>query len=401
MGSECITIAASIEGNRGVCLDGGRPNSPFQRVSPTGRPGLLDRTKACRVRLTGVFAFWYYPRRMSPLAQRAWSLTPMNLTANSKPRLFVSVAPCVPFTRGAVGALCALLLAMAGWGCSLTESRSQAAAAAEARQLTDEAIKARERGELETAARYLHRSLDKNPDDFQARCQLAETQLLRGRVEQALDELETARELNPDSMAVHVRLGELELGRRRFRRALTHLDEALELDPANETVYWLRGKALEGLDRDSEALASYYRALEFNPRSNPALLAVSRLHLAAGRPRQSLAKLRTVLGSQASPDEHRQAQRLMATALFRLERWSPAETAFANLIQMGDASAEDYCRLAYSQFQAGKPAEAQLSVAEALMRDPDHKGARALEQRLAASSRKALARANQRATLSH
>lgn len=301
--------------------------------------------------------------------------------------------------RHSSGAICAVLLILAASGCALARRPFQRRNGEEVRQLTEHAVAAREKGELEAAARYLHKAIAKDPDDFQARCQMAEVDWEQGREEAAIKELKTAREINPDSAAVHLRLGEVELGRHRFRQALGHLEEALELNPKNPTVYCLRGEAFEALKRTDEALASYYRGLEFDPRNSQALLGVSRIQLAAGKPRRSLAKLRTVLAGGAKPEDRKQAFSLLGTAHLRLKHWAEAATALEQLIAEAGGSTDDYYRLAYAQLNAGETDKARQNLREVLVRDAKHAGARALRDRLAKSGPGPVASTNKRRVL--
>jgi len=285
---------------------------------------------------------------------------------------------------------------LAASGCALARRPIQQRDGEEVRQLVEHSISAREKGELEVAERYLHKAITKDPDDFQARCQMAEVDCEQNRTEAAIKELKTAREINPDSALVHLRLGEVELQRHRFRQALGHLDEALELDPANSVTYALRGEALEALEHIDEAMASYYRGLEFDPRNSRALLGVSRIQLATGKPGQSLAKLRTVLAEGAKPEDRKQAFSLLGTAHLQLKNWTEAATALAQLIAEAGGSTDDYYRLAYAQLNAGETDKARQNLREVLVRDAQHAGARALRDRLAKSGPGPVASTNKR-----
>jgi tetratricopeptide (TPR) repeat protein len=266
----------------------------------------------------------------------------------------------------------------------------------EVRQLTEHAVASRERGDLEAAARDLQKALQKAPDDFQARREMAEVDWRQGRPDAAVEGLQAAREINPDSVAVHLRLGEIELGRHRYQTALAHVDEALELDPANAEIYCLRGEALEALGRRDEALASYYRGLAFVARDSRALLGVSRIQLAEGKPRRSLVQLRTLIRSDATPEERHAARLLTAEALVQLERWAEAASVMDQVIADHGGSADDYYRLAYAQVGAGEAQEARQTLGEVFRRDPKHAGAQALQDRLASTQPDAVASANQR-----
>jgi hypothetical protein len=83
----------------------------------------------------------------------------------------------------------------------------------------------------------------------------------------------------------------------------------------------------------------------------------------------------------------------------QLERWVEAASVIDQVITEYGGSADDYYQLAYAQVGAGRSQEATQTLGEVFRRDPNHAGARALQDRLASSQPDAVASANQRKVL--
>jgi serine/threonine protein kinase/Tfp pilus assembly protein PilF len=162
---------------------------------------------------------------------------------------------------------------------------------------------------------------------------------------QAATHFERAVDLEPQSLWPHFYKGQCAFQRGRYEDAVTAFTACVVLAPRSAWCFHNRALAYAQLDRADEALHDYDRALELEPTFAPAALYRAVLHARHQRYAAALADLQRALDNGANP------------AVVHYER---ARVYLA---------------------QGDRPA-ALASLHDALRHDPEHKEARALQDRL-------------------
>ncbi len=272
----------------------------------------------------------------------------------------------------------------------------------------------------------LHRALQLSPALLEAREGLADLYRRTSRTEERLSELAALQALDPVSPARHVALGLAHADAGQFDRAVLILGRAAERFPTHAEIYvalgrvWLeaaqaRGdavalqKALEALERaaagegSSEALMLLGRALllaDENERAASVLVdattkkpldpsAFYYLADAAERIGNVPVARGALLDYYAlnDPEDDRRRARLYERIANLSARMSEPAAAVAWFQRAIDADAQlvdaaFLVRFAEAQWRAGNPAGARDTIAKALEKEPQHRGARALLRRM-------------------
>jgi tetratricopeptide (TPR) repeat protein len=209
-----------------------------------------------------------------------------------------------------------------------------------------------------------------------------------GQVLRAVRLLRRTLEVFPDHPGAHLALGRIwldasEHGRDRaaLAAATTSLERAVTLEPSGR-AWTLLGQAHLAASNVDEAERALARAAEMLPVDPPALLSLGELAAKAGRDaaaRQALVAYAALTGDTRNRLEL--AQRIGDLSM-RLGEPGTAATWYTRAAEGPRASAALLMRLAEAHRQAGAIDAARAAVAQALARDPDHAGARALARRL-------------------
>jgi len=239
-----------------------------------------------------------------------------------------------------------------------------------------------ERGDWPGAEALLHKAVEACPADVEARRSYADTLAHRGATGAAIVQLEEARRVAPEDASLAVRAGELYLTIDRPDKAGESAGRALDVDPRYAPAWALRAQVMERNGRLRQALADYQRALGYDPNNADWMLRLAEVYRRLGAPSRALAALERLIDTYPSGEEPQQVLYLEGLALTALGRYSDATTALAAASQRGSPTAELLCRLAEAQWRAGRPAEAQSSLQQALALEPTHPGSVVLAQRL-------------------
>jgi tetratricopeptide (TPR) repeat protein len=273
------------------------------------------------------------------------------------------------------------LAALAGCRAFSREGSGPRSVAA-SRQLSRQGTTAMERGDWPGAESLLHKAVEACPLDVEARRSYSETLWHRGATGAAIVQLEEARRVAPEDVSLAVRAGELYLSLDRLDKAREASDQALDVDPKYAAAWALRGQVMERSGQLRPALAAYQRALGYEPGNTEWLLRLAESYRRLGTPSRALAALQTLIDTYPSGEEPQQVLYLQGLALSALGRYSAAAESFATATQRGGPTAELLCRLAEAQLMAGRAAEAQSSVQQALALEPAHQGSLLLAQRM-------------------
>jgi tetratricopeptide (TPR) repeat protein len=162
--------------------------------------------------------------------------------------------------------------------------------------LIDAARAARERGDLDTAARTLLQALESEPESLPARNELAVVLLALGRPDQAQQLLRWVLKRAPDLAAAHTNSGIAWQAMGRFDEALAAFGRAVALEPDDAGARNNLALCLRRLDRHDEAEAELRRALALAPGDAWTVTNLAVLLRDLGRPREARALAEPELG---------------------------------------------------------------------------------------------------------
>ncbi len=262
----------------------------------------------------------------------------------------------------------------------------------------------RQRGDLEQAAEYFERALDRRPNDFPALVWLISTRLNLGQPEAVQPWLERARTLRPGSAVVRFQEGRTAVANQDHAAAVEHLTAVLRLDPNASIVHYPlamahralghreaaeyhlghargdgdgggelglndplmadlsdllstpqahRERALEAAangDR-KEAVRQFRMAVELDPADPLLRLSLALAHDRAGNARAAVPELETAL--RLDPDLM-QAHYVLGTLLERDGRDTQAIDRFTTTVALDPQSAEAQLRLANALRRTGR-----------------------------------------------
>jgi tetratricopeptide (TPR) repeat protein len=254
-------------------------------------------------------------------------------------------------------------------GCALNKSKVHDDTLS-ARQLSLEGIDARQRGQLDRAETLLGQAIELCPVDERIRSQYAEALWQSGRREQAVAHMEKAVRLSGGRIDFVVRLGEMYLEQGELDRAAAQADAATQKSPQLAAAWALRGDVLRAQGNSAESLASFHRAMSLQPHYPHAQLAVADIYRSAGRPARALATLRTLADAYPPGEIPQQVLLLQGLALKELHRYDASAKLLVDAAQQGDPSPELLLHLAETQWLAGDPVNARLTVQNALSHSP-------------------------------
>ncbi len=239
-----------------------------------------------------------------------------------------------------------------------------------ARQLSLEGIDARQRGQLNRAETLLSQATELCPVDERIRSQYAETLWQSGQQEQAVAHMEKAVRLSGGRIDFVVRLGEMYLEQGKLDQAAAQADAATQKSPQLAAAWALRGDVLRAQGNSAESLASFHRAMSLQPHYPHAQLAVADIYRHAGRPARALATLRTLADAYPPGETPQQVLLLQGLALKELHRYDASAKLLVDAAQQGESSPELLLHLAETQWLAGDPVNARLTVQNALSDSP-------------------------------
>jgi predicted O-linked N-acetylglucosamine transferase (SPINDLY family) len=128
-----------------------------------------------------------------------------------------------------------------------------------------------QKGDVAGGIDFLQRTLEADPNQPLAYCNLGNALREVGQSDAALACYQRAQQLMPDFAGVFYNQGNVLMELRRTEEALQSFDRTLQLQPDHADAHNNRGNALLELGRTTDALESYRRALAVRPDFAPAL----------------------------------------------------------------------------------------------------------------------------------
>ena len=176
-------------------------------------------------------------------------------------------------------------------------------------------------GDLERAVAQFQQAVKLDPENAQARYQLASALGRQGDHRAALEHLRKSLEIDPDNRDARFNLATALIRLGRSDEALEELTKTLETDPSDLEARLRRAILADAAGQTDLAAADYERLLDENPGSSEVQLAVAARDLASGRSEEALERYRRV--EELQP-ERPEAYLRSARILVAQRRWSEA-----------------------------------------------------------------------------
>jgi tetratricopeptide (TPR) repeat protein len=243
-------------------------------------------------------------------------------------------------------------------------------------------IDALRRGQLEEAERLLSEASETCPLDERIHQHYAETLWQAGLQERAIQTMEQAVKLSGGNAELAVRLGEMYLATGDLQRAERQAEAAIRANAQLASAWALRGDVLRTSGRDRESLASYHRALSFQEHLPAVQLAVADIYRRQGRHGRALATLRALADGYAPAEPPPHVLVLQGIALKEVRRYQAAVEMLSAAVKQSEPTAEILYHLAESQWLAGDPVNARLTLRSALSQSAEQTASQAMTAQL-------------------
>ena len=194
--------------------------------------------------------------------------------------------------------------------------------------------------------------------------------------------METALKFSGEDPKVMVRLGEMYLEKGNFTQSEHCADRAISTDHMLPSAWALKGRASFHAGELDAALAGFHRALSLQKQFPSVQVEIAQIYRMQQRPRRALATLDVLCRSYGKQDIPQDVLYLHGLALKDIGRYEDSVNWLAQAVKQGEPSAKLLFELSESHWLAGNPANARLSLQEALSRTPDHHPSRQLLARI-------------------
>jgi tetratricopeptide (TPR) repeat protein len=222
-------------------------------------------------------------------------------------------------------------------------------------------------GETAESGRILESALSAAPGFERARYVLGLVRLVEGRVREAIGMIEEAAAADPlgtrgsvDLGFLHVRHGDPEVAASLFRQVIAS-------DPADAEARLGLGLALEAVGDDVAARDELQESLRFSPEGLPAITAIARIDLRAGKPESALPGIEVALEhTPRDPD----LLCLKGQALARMGEAARSKEAYEQALALHPAHTQARVGLALSLFRLERKDAGRAEMEAAFRADP-------------------------------
>jgi len=279
---------------------------------------------------------------------------------NRGPSTGLAIAEWVTRSLTAPALLAMLLLTAPG---ALTSAPAWAATFLERAQQYFEA------GDLNSALVELKNTLQRDPENAEARLLLGKVHLRLGDTASAEKELLRAQELGLQDPELDLMLAYTRLEQRRFESVVSELKSNFTIDsPLERDLYVARGEALLGLGQMDEAQAIFDRVLQDGPHAR-ALVNKARIEMIFDRPQPARALLDQA--AAVNPDDPFLAT-VEAGWQYNARNYAAARDAFARAAELNPNKLLLYVGQIQAHLALGETAQAGRLVKALQASDPDN-----------------------------
>jgi Flp pilus assembly protein TadD len=223
-------------------------------------------------------------------------------------------------------------------------------------------------GDAQKAVEEFVQALRIKPDDAAAQNNLGNALLQAGNAQEAIEHYEQALRIQPDFAEAHNNLAIALVQLGRLSEAISHNEQALRINPNNTEAHNNLGVVLMGQGRLPEAIGHYQQALRIEPNyadaHNNLGLALAR----AGHAPEAIEHYEQAL--RAKPD-YAQAHNNLGLALAGLGRLQEAIDHYQQALRLKPNYADAHNNLGFALARAGHTPEAIEHYTQALWLQPD------------------------------
>lgn len=286
------------------------------------------------------------------------------------------------FTKSAIRLILGVAL-LGEAGCRLMQREALATKLlAQSRLLSQQALYAMQKGDLQEADRLLVQALRTSPNDTEARARYARVLWMCGKREEALRQLQIALRTTSDNPDLHVQMADcyLELGR--LNLAKNHAEAAVRLGPKNPSAWLTLGRVALAEKETEKALAAFHRVLGLRPGDREALRWIAQTYEAKGDWEQVLAVRQRILEGYAPGEEPADELAALGETYRILGRFADAAGAYLRAAQKVPEPTDYLMAAAEAYFQAGQVEAAAQIANRVLAANPQNPQARDLLSQL-------------------
>ncbi len=229
-------------------------------------------------------------------------------------------------------------------------------------------------GRLEEGLEQLALAVEKDPDDFLARHNLAGGLVLAGREEEGLAEYRKTVEINPGYRNAQYNLGTLLARRGELEEAALHFEAAFLIDPEDEIARLEWATAQAHLGRREQALELLEALVADHPDLAKARLNLGNLLAQLGRPREAEARYRELLALEQAPADEAMARLALADLLSGRGLGAEAMENYRRAAELAPEAKEARVGLAAALARDDRFAEAAEEYAAAIELEPENVG---------------------------
>jgi tetratricopeptide (TPR) repeat protein len=249
--------------------------------------------------------------------------------------------------------------------------RARIAAVAGAAVLVALGVASHQRATIFESAESVWRdALEKSPDAFMARAQLAATLLRSGDAASAEREARRALEAASRAASAHHILGAALRTQGRFDEARSALETALGISPGYTEARRDLGRVLVDLGRVDEAVATLRWALRDDGRGAEILVDIGNAYLRASRAEDAETAYRRAL---AADDGLASAHNGLGAALLQRGENEPAARAFERAVELAPDVPDHFVNWAFALERRGRRSDAIDALRSGRARHPDHR----------------------------
>ena len=170
------------------------------------------------------------------------------------------------------------------------------------RELTLQGLQSCHQQNCTEAEGLFSRAVKSDPNNIEARMNLADKYRERGAIRAAILQLEQSLEIAPENVLATVKLGECYSETNQIAAAHQLALTALRLDRELIAGWLLKARTLRQMGRREDALADYQQAIRINPDDDQAPMAMATLYQELGRPLRALTTLDRIAGGYTEAD---------------------------------------------------------------------------------------------------
>lgn len=228
-------------------------------------------------------------------------------------------------------------------------------------------------GRFQQAKTFFSKAASDMPDDYRIMANLARSEFQQGNAERAISIMEQAVQRSNDP-ALRCELGTMYLDTGRWIAANEHAEKAIQRDRHFSAAWKLKGKLAAAKSDHQLALQLYQRSLAYEAEeteSDEIQMLIAQTYMQLDQPMRALSATETLLSRHPPDRQPETAIIAKSDALLALEQHPAAIDVLRTASSRPDCSKEIFFQLGKVQVAAGRPLQAQMTLARGKRQFPD------------------------------